>query len=125
MFAALTITNPLNGKGGLTPVSSLFPFEADVSAVNLQKFLADFPQFAPRIVLTLALLSVTRGTVTPFRLCACGCGASVTGKARFAGADCRKRRQRERDALRSASGDRQYQIPLQAELGTPLPPNKL
>ena len=120
-FASLINVVPTNGEGGLASAGSLFPFDSCAGSDALKKIIADFPQFAPQILVTLAMLSTLR-TVTPRRLCACGCGASVTGKARLYGADCRKRVQRERDAARIASGDKQFKLLLQAEIGSPLPP---
>jgi len=55
--------------------------------------------------------------VTPQRVCYCGCGEVVTGKQKLASIACRKRVQRQRDALK-ADAPKQFNIPLQYELKT-------
>ncbi len=68
--------------------------------------------------LATAILNRDRG-VTPHRTCECGCGLFVTGKARLATVACRKRMER----LRSSTPERhtkQFNFPLQAELGCPV-----
>lgn len=116
---------PTSGKASPAPAGSLFPLEVIPSGpVTLAGLLKTFPAIPPRLLVTLAVLPICDESVSPWRLCYCGCGATVTGKATLASAACRKRVQRERDAARAASGDRQYQIPLQAALGSPLPPPK-
>ena len=94
--------------------------EAATAGLTVTELQRKFPALSPRILVTLAVALMLGRTVTPFRLCACGCGESVHGKARLATAACRKRVQRERDAL-AASAPKQFNIVLQYEMPIPIP----
>ncbi len=124
MLASLdNSTAQQTGKASSDLSGSLFPLELTPSGpVTLARLRELFPSVPPRVLLVLLVVALADDSVSPFRVCECGCGEPVTGKERMASPACRKRLQRERDAAREASGDRQYQIPLQAELGSPLPP---
>jgi hypothetical protein len=79
------------------------------SVTELQR---QFPHLPPKVLVTLAVVTLLARTVTPFRLCQCGCGASVHGKARLWSSACRKRVQRERDELRAVNLVIQYEMPV-------------
>lgn len=85
----------------------------DGSVTELQR---QFPHLPPHVLVTLAFAVLLSRSVTPFRLCGCGCCEPVTGKAKFSSPACRKRLERERNALRAAGAKNlnlvlQYEIP--------------
>lgn len=59
--------------------------------------------YALSFALAQAIVARDR-SVTPLRVCECGCGQFVTGRSVTAGVACRKRMQRNRDALRTVTG---------------------
>ena len=118
MFASLKDVVPKNGKGGLTPVGSFFPFNQQPHGVTLEQIIAARPQFASKILAALVALAMCDNSPTPFRLCACGCGAFVRGKAICAAPACRKRLERQRRALAGVGG-KQFNLVWQHDLNFP------
>ena len=122
MIASLTLLGPPeNGRGETGPVAgSLFPFNEETAHGNLWKILAARPQFAPRLLAAIVAYALCDNSTAARKLCACGCGASVTGKARCASPACRKRRQRERDAIPGPLV-KQFNLVIQYEICVTIP----
>ena len=95
-------------------------FDTTCPVVSVTELLRQFPHVPPRVLVTLAFVTLLERTVTPLRLCECGCGESVHGKARLASMACRQRVSRERRAMRAASG-RQFNLVIQSEIPVPIP----
>ena len=95
-----------------------FDTRGDVPSVT--DLIKQFPNLPPKVLVTLAVLSLMARSVTPFRLCACGCGESVHGKARLASAACRQRVSREARAVR-ATAPTNFNLVLQDEIPVPIP----
>lgn len=95
-------------------------FERTASVVSVTELLKEFPELPPRVLVTLAIVALLSRSVTPFKRCECGCGEPIHGKEKSAGTACRKRLQRERDALRAGS-PKQFNIVLQSEIPVPIP----
>ena len=95
-----------------------FDTRGDVPSVT--DLLKQFPHLPPKVLVTLAVLSLMARSVTPFRLCACGCGESVHGKARLASPACRQRVSRASRAVR-ATAPSNFNLVLQDEIPVPIP----
>ncbi len=97
-----------------------FNFGRTASVPSVTELLKRFPTLPPSALLALAVWTLLQRTVTPQRVCGCGCCEPVTGKAKFASPACRKRLERERNALRAAGG-KNLNLILQYEIPVPIP----
>ena len=101
-------------------IDGKFDFERTASVPSVTELLKQFPNLPARVVVTLAVIALLSRSVTPFRTCECGCGEPVHGKAKSAGEACRKRLEREREALRAGSAPN-LNLVLQYEIPVPIP----
>ena len=95
-------------------------FDTRGDVLSVTDLIKQFPHLPPKVLVTLAVLSLMARSVTPFRLCACGCGESVHGKARLASPACRQRVSREARAIR-ATAPSNFNLVLQDEIPVPIP----
>jgi|GEM_PF-6837395 len=94
--------------------------DATTTGLSVTELQSKFPNLPPRVLVALAVLEFLGRTVTPFRLCECGCGVAVHGKARLDTSACRKRVQRQRDAL-AVGSPKQFNLVIQDEIPVPIP----